>query len=118
VSNDGKYPSAPPAFLQARTHRTFVRRRSVASVWSEQWPTDRIGAILVSESAGSIDGSGFISDYPPLGINIPYLPLGHSLITRLFTRNSEIMVPTVQSNTVVIEQRINNVHNMMADLIL
>ena len=52
----------PPltAFVQASTNRSFVLRQSVASIWKEQWPTERIGDILVSESPGSIDGSVFI----------------------------------------------------------
>lgn len=52
----------PPltAFVQASTNRSFVLRPSIASIWKEQWPTERIGDILVSESPGSIDGSVFI----------------------------------------------------------
>jgi hypothetical protein len=52
----------PPltAFVQASTNRSFVLRRSAASIWRDQWPTERIGDILVSESPGSINGSVFI----------------------------------------------------------
>lgn len=52
----------PPltAFIQTSTNRSLVLRPSVASIWKEQWPTERIGDILVSECPGSIDGSVFI----------------------------------------------------------
>lgn len=52
----------PPltAFVQASTNRSFVLRPSVASIWKEEWPTERIGDILVTESPGSINGSVFV----------------------------------------------------------
>ena len=52
----------PPltTFVQVSTNRSFVLRPSVASIWKEQWPTERIGDILVSEYPGSVDGSVFI----------------------------------------------------------
>jgi len=52
----------PPltAFVQASTNRAFVLRRSTATIWSQQWPTERIGDILVSESPGSVNGSVFV----------------------------------------------------------
>lgn len=47
------------AFVQASTNRTFVLHPSTAANWAHQWPTERIGDILISESPGSADGSVF-----------------------------------------------------------
>lgn len=59
------------AFVQASTKRHLVLRASTAAEWSHQWPTDRIGDILVTETPGSIDGSVFAFW---LGEKSPYNP--------------------------------------------
>lgn len=59
------------AFVQACTNRTFVLRASRASAWAHQWPTERIGDLLVTETPGSMDGSVFAFW---LGEKSPYCP--------------------------------------------
>jgi hypothetical protein len=56
-----KQNTIPPlaAFVQASTNHSFVLRPSIASLWREHWPTDRVGDILVSEDP-AIHGSVFI----------------------------------------------------------
>lgn len=45
--------------VQSTTGRTLQLRHASPSDWAGEWPTDRSGDILVSETPGSADGSVF-----------------------------------------------------------
>jgi hypothetical protein len=49
----------PIRVTQDTTGRTFTLHTATAADWAGQWPTDRIGNLLVSEAPGTADGSVF-----------------------------------------------------------
>jgi hypothetical protein len=52
--------SSNPAYaVQSSTGRTFQLRTASSGDWAGEWPTDRTGEILVSETPGNCDGSVF-----------------------------------------------------------
>lgn len=46
--------------VQTTTGRSFKLRTTPASDWRGEWPTERIGDVLVTETPGSCDGSIFV----------------------------------------------------------
>jgi hypothetical protein len=51
--------ASPARIVQTTTGRAFQLRPATPSDWVGQWPTDRVGDVLISEAPGSCDGSIF-----------------------------------------------------------